>query len=81
MPHGIAFIKDAVLIADKVGVRKYPYSADGTVTPSSSQLLTPLGALGDPETRFHWSRNVAVHPDGSRFYVGVGSATNLDEDP
>ncbi len=81
MPHGIAFTDDAVLIGDKVGVRKYPNSADGNYSPSSSQLLTPLGALGPPDMRFHWARNVVVHPDGSRFYVGIGSASNIGEDP
>lgn len=81
MPHGIAFVEGAVLIGNKVGVHKYPYDADGSRTPSSSVLLTPLGALGPADMRFHWSRNVAVHPDGSRFYVGVGSATNIGEDP
>ncbi|MDG2242500.1 MAG: PQQ-dependent sugar dehydrogenase [Rhodospirillaceae bacterium] len=81
MPHGIAFTDDAVLIGDKVGVHKYPNSADGTYSSSSSQLLTPLGALGPPDMRFHWARNVVVHPDGTRFYVGIGSASNIGEDP
>jgi len=81
MPHGIAFTDGAVLIGDQVGVRRVPYTADGNTPPSSSVLLTPLGALGDPSMRFHWSRNVAVHPDGTKFYVGVGSATNIGEDP
>ena len=81
MPHGIAFVEGAVLIGDKVGVRKYHYSADGSRTPSSSVLLTPRGSLGPPDIRFHWARNVVVHPDGSRFYVGVGSANNIGEDP
>lgn len=81
MPHGIAFVEDAVLIGDKTGVRKYPYAVDGSLTPSSSVMLTPPGALGAPDMRFHWSRNIAVHPDGSRFYVGVGSSTNIGEDP
>ncbi|MBT4739743.1 MAG: sorbosone dehydrogenase [Rhodospirillaceae bacterium] len=81
MPHGIAFTDDAILIGDKVGVHKYPHSADGSYSSSSSQLLTPLGALGPPDMRFHWARNVVVHPDGSRFYVGVGSASNIGENP
>ncbi|MDE0799912.1 MAG: PQQ-dependent sugar dehydrogenase [Rhodospirillaceae bacterium] len=81
MPHGIAFIDGAVLIGDKVGVHKYPYSDDGKVTPFSSVLLTPLGALGPPDMRFHWARNVVVHPDGLKFYVGVGSASNIGENP
>jgi glucose/arabinose dehydrogenase len=70
MPHGIAFIDGAVLIGDQVGVRRIPYTADGKTPPSSSVLLTPLGALGPSDMRFHWSRNVAVHP-----------ATNIGEDP
>jgi len=81
MPHGIAFIDGAVLIGDKTGVRKYPYSTDKKVTPSASVLLTPPEALGPTDMRFHWARNVAVHPDGSKFYVGIGSATNIGEDP
>lgn len=81
MPHGIAFIDGAVLIGDKNGVRKYPYAADGSRTPSSSVMLTPRNALGPSDMRFHWARNVAVHPDGTKFYVGIGSATNIGEDP
>jgi glucose/arabinose dehydrogenase len=81
MPHGIAFIEGAVLIGDKNGVHKYPYAADGSRTPSSSVLLTPIGALGPSDMRFHWARNVAVHPDGTRFYVGVGSAANIADNP
>ncbi len=80
-PHGIAFIDGAVLIGDKTGVRKYPYDPDGTRAPTSSVLLTPPGALGPTDMRFHWARNVAVHPDGSKFYVGIGSASNIGENP
>jgi len=81
MPHGIQFLDGAVLISDQVGVRRYPWSDDGKTSPSSSVLLTPLGALGPPDMRFHWARNVEVHPDGTTFYVGVGSASNIGEDP
>ncbi len=81
MPHGIAFIDCAVLIGDKTGVRKYPIDPDGTVSPSSSVLLTPPGSLGPTDMRFHWARNVAVHPDGNTFYIGVGSSSNINEDP
>ncbi len=81
MPHGIAFIEGAVLIGDKVGVHKYPYADDGSRSPSSSVLLTPLGALGPSDMRFHWARNIAIHPDGTRFYVGVGSAANIADNP
>ncbi len=81
MPHGITFIDGAVLIGDKTGVRKYSYDPQSRIGPSSSVLLTPPGALGPTDMRRHWARNVAVHPDGTKFYVGIGSATNIDEDP
>ena len=81
MPHGITFIEGAVLIGDKTGVRKYSYDPNSRGGPASSVLLTPPGALGATDMRRHWSRNVAVHPDGTKFYVGIGSANNIDEDP
>ncbi|MFL2770719.1 MAG: PQQ-dependent sugar dehydrogenase [Rhodospirillaceae bacterium] len=81
MPHGIAFMDDAILIGDKTGVHKYPYASNGSQTPFSSVLLTPPGALGPSDMRSHWARNIAIHPDGTRFYVGIGSASNIGEDP
>ena len=81
MPHGITFINGAVLIGDKEGVRKYSYPRSYEDFSGAGILLTSAGALGPVDMRRHWARNIAVHPDGDRFYVGIGSLSNLAEDP
>ncbi|MBY0431320.1 MAG: PQQ-dependent sugar dehydrogenase, partial [Rhodospirillales bacterium] len=42
------------------------------------ERVTPPGALGKDDG--HWTRNIVFHPDGSRFYVAVGSRGNIGEE-
>jgi glucose/arabinose dehydrogenase len=78
-PHGFAFTSNAVLVGDLDGVWKIPYAAGDMRARARQVRVTPEGALGDPGG--HATRNVAVSPDGSRFYVAVGSRGNIAEEP
>ncbi|MBL8644447.1 MAG: PQQ-dependent sugar dehydrogenase [Rhodospirillaceae bacterium] len=77
-PFGLDFIKDALLVGDTTAVWRLRYRP-GDLKAGGKQQLTKDGALADPSG--HSTRAVAVHPDGSKFYVAVGSRGNINEEP
>jgi glucose/arabinose dehydrogenase len=78
-PFGIDFVSDGILIGDLDAVWRLPYSAGDKKASGPPRQLTPNGALGDPAG--HSTRTVAVHPDGTKFYVAIGSRGNINEEP
>ena len=78
-PHGMALHKRWLYVADTQRVRRLPYRP-GLIRPAGpTQLVTAAGALGPGDG--HWTRNIAFHPDGTHFYIAIGSGGNLDEEP
>jgi glucose/arabinose dehydrogenase len=78
-PHGIAFDKGEVLIADLEAVWSFAYQAGDTKSRAKRTQVTKDGALGG--TGGHATRNVILHPDGTKFYVAIGSQGNIDVEP
>ena len=78
-PHGVAFTKDAVLIGDLMAVWSFEYQPGDMTARAKPKQLTADGALGDPGG--HSTRNVVIHPDGTKFYVAIGSRGNINEEP
>ncbi len=75
MPHGIAIHDGRLYIADTKAVWELAKDpCHGTI-----RQITPTGALGDGDG--HWTRNLAFHPDGERFFVAIGSQSNIDKEP
>ncbi len=77
-PHGIAFWKDKILIADVSAVWQFDYRDGDVEARGKRQPITEPGALG--KGGGHWTRNLAVSPDGERLYVAVGSRNNIAEE-
>ncbi len=77
-PFGMDFVKDGVLIGDTTAVWRLAYRS-GDMKATGKQQVTKDGALADPAG--HSTRTVAVHPDGSKFYVAIGSRGNINEEP
>jgi glucose/arabinose dehydrogenase len=79
-PYGIAFYPlgpdpEWVYVANTSSVVRFPYHSGD------------LKASGEPETivdalptGYHWTRDIAFSPDGSRMFVSVGSGSNIAED-
>lgn len=75
-PYGMAVQGYLVYIADGRGVWRVPYTLGDLHAPSDPEPVTDLGVFGSGLG--HWSRSLVFHPDGDRFYVGVGSRGNID---
>lgn len=76
-PFGLAVRDGRLYVADTEGVWSMAILPDGTAGPR--RRVTPPGGFGG--ARDHWTRSLAFAPDGSRFYVGIGSRENLGIDP
>lgn len=78
-PHGLALHGGYLYVADLDGVWRYPWRSGSMKARAKGERITPSGAFGDPGG--HWTRNIAIAPDGRRFYVAIGSEGNIDEEP
>lgn len=78
-PHGMAIHGGYLYVSDRRQVWRYAYHPGQLERTHSAELVTPIGALGDG--RGHWTRDLAVSPDGRFLYVAVGSRDNLAEEP
>jgi glucose/arabinose dehydrogenase len=77
-PHGLA-LRDGYLYVGAVdGLWRVRLGPEDRAA-SSPERVTPPGAFGTAGS--HWTRNVAIAPDGRRFFVAIGSASNLGADP
>jgi glucose/arabinose dehydrogenase len=78
-PFGIAIGTDMMLIADLQGVWRIPYHPGDTVAQAKPTRITAEGAIAGGGG--HTTRNVLIAPDGTKFYVAIGSKGNAEGDP
>jgi glucose/arabinose dehydrogenase len=78
-PFGLAFWKDYLYVANTNAVVRFTYKPGQTTADGSPETITELssGPAG------HWTRSIHFTPDGSAFYVTVGSSDNIatEKDP
>jgi glucose/arabinose dehydrogenase len=75
-PFGVAWIDDTLYIAAADGVVSYPYPLGATTITAEPDLvaLLPGGPLNH-----HWTKDLALSPDGTMLYASVGSNSNVAE--
>jgi len=78
-PHGLALHSDYLYFADTERVSRVPYRPGDTKPRGPVEKVTADGAIGSGGG--HWTRNVAISPDGSQLFVSIGSAGNIGEEP
>jgi glucose/arabinose dehydrogenase len=78
-PHGLAFHGGQLYVGDLDGVWRYAWRPGLERATERGRRITPAGAFGD--SGGHWTRNVAIAPDGKRFYVAIGSEGNIEVEP
>jgi len=76
-PFGLLALGEWFYVANTDALVRYPYdSAAARVTGPGTKILDlPAGGYNN-----HWTRNVIASPDGSKLYITVGSATNVDDE-
>jgi glucose/arabinose dehydrogenase len=72
-PYGMAFWKDYLYVAETTSVKRYKYDAKA-MTAAKGEEVVPMHDFG----KGHWTRCILFSGDGSKMYVGVGSASNVD---
>ncbi len=75
-PFGVAWIDDTLYVASTEAVLSYPYELGQTEISAEPTVLTPLP--GGP-INHHWTKDLALSPDGQRLYASVGSNSNAAE--
>lgn len=78
-PYGIAFYPPGsdpqwVYIGDEDEVLRFPYHSGDLKASGPSQHIADLPSGGG-----HWTRAVEFSSDGKKMFVGVGSASNIDD--
>jgi glucose/arabinose dehydrogenase/beta-lactamase superfamily II metal-dependent hydrolase len=84
-PFGIAFYPlgpnpEWVYVGNTDSIVRFPYkSGDLEARGAPETIVKGVPAGGQLAGGGHWSRDIAFSPDGRKFYIGVGSLTNVDD--
>ncbi|MGV0911695.1 PQQ-dependent sugar dehydrogenase [Martelella sp. FOR1707] len=75
-PFGVAWADDTLYVAATDAILTYPYELGQTEITAAPEVLTPLP--GGP-INHHWTKDLALSPDGETLYASVGSNSNIAE--
>jgi glucose/arabinose dehydrogenase len=75
-PFGMTLAGGELYVANTDALVRFPYRSGTTTIDAGGTKVTDLP--GGP-LNHHWTKNVIASPDGSRFYVTVGSNSNVAE--
>ncbi len=75
-PFGVAFADNTLYVATSSNIMAYPYELGQNEITAEPKILTPLP--GGP-INHHWTKDLALSPDGTMLYVSVGSNSNIVE--
>lgn len=75
-PFGVAWADNTLYVAAADAVLAYPYALGQTEITDPPVMLAPLP--GGP-LNHHWTKDLALGPDGRMLYASVGSNSNVAE--
>lgn len=75
-PFGIAWHEGTLYVAAADAILAYPYQLGETSIDAAPTMLTPLP--GGP-INHHWTKDLALSPDGRFLFASVGSNSNAGE--
>lgn len=75
-PFGVAYADGTLYVAATDAILAYPYELGTDEITAEPRVLTPLP--GGP-INHHWTKDLALSPDGQSLYASVGSNSNVAE--
>ncbi len=75
-PFGVAWADNTLYVGATDAVLAYPYELGSDSIDAQPEVLTPLP--GGPIDH-HWTKDLALSPDGQYLYASVGSNSNIVE--
>lgn len=75
-PYGIAWVDDTLYVAATDAILAYPYRLGETRITAAPRRLAALPA---GPINHHWTKDLALGPDGRHLFVSVGSNSNAGE--
>ena len=78
-PYGLALNDGWLYVAETTSVKRYRYDAETMRAKTPGEEVVPLQKFGSG----HWTRSLLFNREGTKFYLSVGSGSNIDlgEDP
>lgn len=77
MPSGIAYSDGGIYLADQRAIWRLLPDETGR-RAQARQPITRAGEIG--QANGHWTREIAVAPNGADLYIAIGSARNLAQE-
>ena len=74
-PYGLAFANGQIYVANQDALVRFPYRKGQTRAEAPPEKVTDLPS----HINHHWTKALAVSPDGRHLYVGIGSNSNITE--
>lgn len=74
-PYGLALFEDRLYVANQDALVRFEYQDGQTEASGPPTTVAALPA----EINHHWTKALAVSPDGRFLYVGIGSNSNITE--
>jgi len=74
-PYGLAWSEGNIWVANQDAVVRFDYTDGETAAGGPPETLTLLPS----QLNHHWTKAMAISPDGRLLYVGIGSNSNITE--
>jgi glucose/arabinose dehydrogenase len=74
-PYGMAFVSGYFYVGNQNATRRYEWIRGSRQIYVTGELVMAYDQRG------HWTRTVIVSPDFEHIYIGIGSASNVNEEP
>lgn len=74
-PYGLAYANGKLYVANQDALVRFDYQDGQTQAGGPPTKVTDLPA----EINHHWTKSLAISPDGRYLYVGIGSNSNITE--